>query len=629
VIKLHNGKTVIGRLQVAANDLGPVVTRVRLTRLLECSRLHPSRLPPAAILCVRRFEDPLPGVLDLRAPGVRVSQRWERAATRALDRLLDGAARPARDHVAARAEAVIFNDRAEMLMCLAQDWCTGTIIQRWWWHVWLRGRDVAAVVLESWLATPEYVPAALHQLGRWAVPFVKRVPPAVAQVMATRVATVFALPGAASIIAARPVRETTPPHGLPAEPVDLSGPSDQAAAGAADTLPDVFPLAEPVAPWDDLVPESRAPGLAIEQRLLLGLALTLARDPARARRESFVQAARTWLVQPDVQKSHDADLIQSGLDTAGLSARPAAPTDMPAAPVSVDLEQFPGTARREHAGTSAPADDSRVDPARHPGKDDALAPETGLHPAVLAVKTAFGGVFYLINLGLYLKLYTDFTTPAQPGIDLSIWDFLALVGEQLVGGALRDDPVWEALAHLAKREPDEDPGVAFDAPGSWRMPPRWLTPFAEMDTWQWTTHADRLIVTHPAGFRIIDVPGDGPPAQQAETELEPYRVQQPITLHRAAEPPEPSAPPGTLAAWLGWLLPYVRARLARALNRALDDPDLGEFVCRHTAHVMITATHVDIFLSLDALPVALRRAGLDRDPGWVPAAGRYIAFHFN
>ena len=36
----------------------------------------------------------------------------------------------------------------------------------------------------------------------------------------------------------------------------------------------------------------------------------------------------------------------------------------------------------------------------------------------------------------------------------------------------------------------------------------------------------------------------------------------------------------------------------------------------------------DLTLSLADLPIELRLAGLDRDPGWVPAAGRYIAFHF-
>ena len=48
----------------------------------------------------------------------------------------------------------------------------------------------------------------------------------------------------------------------------------------------------------------------------------------------------------------------------------------------------------------------------------------------------------------------------------------------------------------------------------------------------------------------------------------------------------------------------------------------------HSARVLLTATHLDVFLTLEELPVEIRIARLDRDPGWVPAAGRYIAFHF-
>ncbi len=51
-------------------------------------------------------------------------------------------------------------------------------------------------------------------------------------------------------------------------------------------------------------------------------------------------------------------------------------------------------------------------------------------------------------------------------------------------------------------------------------------------------------------------------------------------------------------------------------------------VVMHSARVRLTATHLDVFLTLEELPVEIRIARLDRDPGWVPAAGRYIAFHF-
>ena len=71
-------------------------------------------------------------------------------------------------------------------------------------------------------------------------------------------------------------------------------------------------------------------------------------------------------------------------------------------------------------------------------------------------------------------------------------------------------------------------------------------------------------------------------------------------------------------------MPYIRARL----RSALGTDDLANVVCRHRARITLTATHIDVFFSLAELPIEIRLAGLDRDPGWVPAAGRFIAFHF-
>ena len=80
-------------------------------------------------------------------------------------------------------------------------------------------------------------------------------------------------------------------------------------------------------------------------------------------------------------------------------------------------------------------------------------------------------------------------------------------------------------------------------------------------------------------------------------------------------------------AWLEWLLPYVCARLRRALGLR-EEADPAGVLLLHHARISVTATRLDIHLGLAELPIAVRLAGLDRDPGWVPAAGRSIAFHF-
>jgi hypothetical protein len=69
------------------------------------------------------------------------------------------------------------------------------------------------------------------------------------------------------------------------------------------------------------------------------------------------------------------------------------------------------------------------------------------------------------------------------------------------------------------------------------------------------------------------------------------------------------------------------ARLALALGEERS-ADIPARVCFHQAEIVVTAVHVHVHLALSDLPLAIRIAGLDRDPGWIPAAGRAIAFHF-
>src|SRR5262249_36144629 len=83
-----------------------------------------------------------------------------------------------------------------------------------------------------------------------------------------------------------------------------------------------------------------------------------------------------------------------------------------------------------------------------------------------------------------------------------------------------------------------------------------------------------------------------------------------------------------LRRWLGWLMPYVCARLVRALG--LESPaELGKLLCARPARVLVTAARLDVYLGLAELPIAVRLGGLARDPGWVPAAGRSLAFHYD
>jgi len=81
------------------------------------------------------------------------------------------------------------------------------------------------------------------------------------------------------------------------------------------------------------------------------------------------------------------------------------------------------------------------------------------------------------------------------------------------------------------------------------------------------------------------------------------------------------------ARWVARRMSFLRTELRRGLQLP-EHADLGAIVCLHAAHLAIGPSHLTVHMSLVDHPIAIRLAGLDRDPGWVPAAGRFIAFDF-
>jgi hypothetical protein len=255
------------------------------------------------------------------------------------------------------------------------------------------------------------------------------------------------------------------------------------------------------------------------------------------------------------------------------------------------------------------------------------AADPGLDPFALSagpVRTAFGGAFYLLNLALFLGLYGDFTRPRDPGIKLDPWDLVALLSRRLAGPAVRRDPLWPLLARLAGRPARTPPGTGFRPPRAWRTPRAWLAPFDAGGEWSWSAAGGTLRLLHPAGFPTVAVPRTAsPPRVQLAREL--ARLPAPVDqLHRRSLPSERRAP---LDRWLARLGDYAEARIRLAL--ALDgSEDLADVLLRRRATVFVTPARADVVLSLADLPLSIRFAGLDRTPGWLPAAGRQIVLHF-
>ena len=544
----------------------------QMIAMLQQADIGTGVVAPQAVLCIRRVN--APRLRQLRSGGIlRPSVEWESATREALARLAASAVRPARGPVSLGAEAVLFADRAELLACLARDWCDGVVAACWWWRALFPTTDAAATVVRAWRETPEQMPAACQVLATWnrLTPFVRRLAPADVASLTHAVARAFGLDAVVRVLAMR------------GTPRSSSGTAIDHESGIAATAP--------AAVLDAHVPEFVATSLAPEQRVLAMVNLLLHRAPSDAARMLSADTVASILKgEPQRELPIVAAPVTEPIVAAPVTEMSGEERGWPSttqttvapgreAHASADIEMFAAPAREvtegvapiepppEAATTSSPSDVGAFDGSG--SSADLALPHRTPRPVEAIVETAFGGAFYLINVGIALGLYGDFTMPLSPGLDLPIWDFIALVTTRLVadeGERLAADPLLPFLGQLAGRAPSE-------APGAHRVPPR-----------SWTL---------PAEWHIgLDEPGD------AET----------------------------YERWADWLAPRIAARLARALR--VEKQVAGHLLIRCGARVSLSPSHLDVAFALDDLPIEVRIAGLDRDPGFVPAAALTVGFSY-
>lgn len=277
-----------------------------------------------------------------------------------------------------------------------------------------------------------------------------------------------------------------------------------------------------------------------------------------------------------------------------------------------------------------------------------------------AFETDFGGLLYLLNVALSLGLYADFTQPRAANLALSPWDLLALLGRHWFGDALTRDPLWPQLARLAGRDPRTAPGADVPPPQRFMPDDAALRPWAPLTALLYCSGATRsttpwLALRHPEGFTLALLLRDRAqtPRAQAQTlcaeraALAGARLRLCASVsalsranadthahpdvhtntHTDASVPTHPHARGALARWLHACEGFLRARLALALDCTSEQaPTL---LCRHPARLRCGPARVEAILALSSLPLAVRIAGLDRDPGWIPAAGRDVRFHFS
>ncbi|MFL5589411.1 MAG: hypothetical protein ACJ8DI_17410 [Ktedonobacteraceae bacterium] len=275
------------------------------------------------------------------------------------------------------------------------------------------------------------------------------------------------------------------------------------------------------------------------------------------------------------------------------------------------------------------------------------------------VATRLGGVLYLINLLTWLNLPHSWDDDGRFAQQMSGWAIVEALARGLLGGLYeqyRHDPIWEALALLDRREPGQSiavSGMALEEERPFRLPASWLRRFGAV-VWSAFQQDERLLLyDDAAGFLVADVPLRGRTFfEAAHAEVAAYsdmgldvswHIGNPVrTPFMASGWAAFTTPTGEweknwLSAymseevlwWLGRVMGFVYCVLERALGERFDDATrLAELVlCRH-GQLVVGRTHVDLYMSMEEISIAVRCAGLDRDPGWVPDLARIVYLHF-
>lgn len=611
----------ITHLRSRAPAREPVIARLALEALAgEVAQALPA-LPPQSLLVMRRLALAVTGLNLAHLPDTMQRADAARNAHGLLSDALAHAARPAHGPVPEQAPAVLFGDPAELLACIARDGLAGRL-DRWWWRA-LLGNNFPDWRM-AWHERVEAAPAALRLLARAALEA------SVLKALSTGVGALDTNEAAAPVEVQieTPTGQNRPETARPAENLRAAPPLQQivtAPARAAAVLisePDDQPakprprildrprIVEPLESRECAQhPAPQATGTDAEAPHM-GAGNTddrqpLTSDAAAQRGEPDSLSAAPRSAQPEVtiaaqSSSQSTTPVAYGVEAAtppvaqivklppqeaparvgnvqnaptepiGHLFRPPAPAQLPAQIARLRTTRAPAGAPEPNT-TPAPrrlsVSDLALAEATHEAKD-APATTWPLDATPLAIRSRHARLFFLVNLLLGDGLYPDFTKPAEPGFPVPIWRLLALLGTQLAGSALRADPLWVLLNRLA----------------------------------------DELPLGADCNFEL-DWPLSGVPEHC-----------HPLALRHARR-----------HGFVHWLARYhrsLRNRLAPALG--LSPALVGRSIVQREGDALLWVSEAEIVVvqALEVHPVEWRLAGLDRDPGYLPSAGRTLRFVF-
>lgn len=671
-----NENTTISRLSIPSHG-DQLAARLRYARLFGGMDLRPASIPPNSIVCIKKIRNTRPQTSGSFKTEWEFSEKWKNSILNEIENLYRRAYRPVNESVPASAEVVVFSDRAELLACLTDDWRKENLFQNWWWKSLFphlkNSQSIVYILAES----AEFIPRALEILvkKKSVIDFAKKLQPDETVELTKKIVEIFGLNKLRKVLfEPLTLREKT----------ELREKYKKSEKYAADkVLEKRQPPAEIIY---EFVPEIRNQNSSFETKVFLGIGLMLARAPRILRTETFAERigklkieneffsekksrkvetvsqtliesekvrhisdrksdaknekksdSKTFKLNPETKITREEKKrivfherkTEGEISTPTKEISPVFKEEKQSSKLEVKTKEvhFESHKTGEISEVKREKSDTKIFQAKEEktfaenSESVIESDETDFFETI--IRTNLGGVFYLLNLGLYLKLYRDFSEPLGEEIELNIWDFVALSSLEFLGAKIKTDAVWNLLKQLAGREIEDEFPADFPVSNEWQMPKEWLTTFPKNEKWLWAKTENRLIVRHSEKFNVLDVQLKN--EDQFENESENFKEYfSEIKEAKIESFYEKFAP---AESWFKNFYEFAERRLLQALNLE-NRKQLNASLFERSATIAVSATHFKATFNLADLPLAVRFSGLDRNPGWIPAAGKYVEFYF-
>lgn len=633
-------------------DRGAGSRRQQLQRRIRQQSFRVPGLPPSAILLIRKC-----GLALNRQGGTASNAAFLRqAAAKAV--------RPENGHIPGNAPAILFWNRAEALAFLSNDFLKPDHRKRWWWQALLGSKTLPGIgdIAGLYLQHAESAPAALRYLLAWKslAPFAASLDKSSAQKLLHGMLQKYHAVGFLQRMNwdMDPSRSTAPRH------------------ATAQTILHQF--------WRRQLADANLPETGgYYQTLFAGVGLLLAREPGLLHHPEF---CRTFERLQTVLKAMLEEDREQSLPLRDKSRNPNGSIQMPpylasgewvrAAVVNQELQPRHSDGDKSIKTTmDNPPDGSRlllqkdrsshdndapdIPPDRNVETDDTLmqvepnavilpgrqdistgiaqsTPDAALDFSDSGMCTLLGGLFFLLPLLRRLELLQWRGGPFSCLSELRPWERLELLGESLLqeeSSTFQGDPVWRLLALLDGREAGEAAGGRLQRAHEYLLPPDWLG-HLPADANAWTAQFDGryLKVLHPAGVTAADIPCSPETLPEKcrrvnaafDLALDWRRVENTTVPLSSAEPPASES-----QRWAAVMRPFLRHLIAAIFPDApVPERDVVKRLLYRTADIYYGAPHLDILFPLESSDIAIRKAGLDANPGWLPELGLVVTFYF-